>query len=173
MVTTSSVSRLQELLPQLFQTSIIKGDRYLRFGINKLSALIPMTNIQESLLISGEKFTPIPKMPSSMIGVITSRDVVFCVFDLRELMGLSSLSNYLRQYHVVVLKDPSELLIGIAVDQIQGVTRISQEEILDLFPTKNPFPTDKNYFQKFVKQEEQELLILDLPTLFSEIKQSH
>ncbi|BAQ61588.1 purine-binding chemotaxis protein [Geminocystis sp. NIES-3708] len=173
MSTTSSLARLQELLPQLFQSVEIKGDRYLRFEINKLSALIPMISIQESLLVSGEKITPIPKMPSSMIGIISSRDTVFCVFDLRQLMGLSSLSNYLRQYHIVVLKDSSELLIGIAVDKIQGVTRISQEEILDLFSTKNLFPMEKNYFQKFVKQKEQELLILDLPTLFSEIKQSH
>jgi twitching motility protein PilI len=179
MSSTSTVSRLQELLPLLFQTPEIKGERYLRFGINQLSALIPMSNIQESLLVYGEKITPIPKMPSSMMGLISSRDVVFCVFDLGQLLGLPPLSSYLRQYHVVVLKESSsDLLIGIAVHQIQGVTRVISEEIctnediFSLLPRKSLPISLKHYFQRGFKDHEEQLLILDLPTLFLQIKQS-
>ncbi|BAQ66761.1 chemotaxis protein CheW [Geminocystis sp. NIES-3709] len=180
MSSTSTISRLQELLPQLFQASEIKGDRYLRFGINKLSVLIPMGNIQESLLVSGEKITPIPKMPLSMMGLISSREAVFCVFDLGQLIGLPPLSSYLRQYHVVVLKElSSDLLIGIAVHQIQGVTRViseeicTDEEIYSLLPKKDLPMFLKNYFKGGFQDMGEDLLILDLPTLFSQIESSH
>lgn len=179
MSSVSTLSRLQELLPQLFQTSVIKGDRYLRFGINKLSALIPMTNIQESLLIQGNKITPIPQMPSTVMGLANSRNAVFCIFDLGQLMGLAPLSSYLRQYHVIVVKESaSDLLIGIAVHQIQGVTRVISEEIFtdeniyDLLPQKELPMSLKNYFKGSFQDDEQQLLILDLSNLFAEIKQS-
>lgn len=179
MSSISTLSRLQELLPQLFQTSVIKGDRYLRFGINKLSALIPMTNIQESLLIPNNKITPLPQMPTTVMGLGNSRNAVFCIFDLGQLMGLAPLSSYLRQYHVIVLKESaSDLLIGIAVHEIQGVTRVIPEEILndeniyDLLPQKDIPMSLKPYFNGSFLDNEEELLILDLPTLFADIKQS-
>lgn len=187
MSSTSSLSRLQELLPELFQSPETRanaqknlGDRYLRFSLNsELSALILMDNIQESLVISGEKITPIPVVASSVMGLMSSRDAVFCVFDLGELIGLPPLSTYLRQYHIVVLKAPasvpqsSELLVGVAVHQIQGVTRVLLEKIdnsSEIFSqfTRNNFPhTLKKYFRGGFKEKEKELLILDIETLFS------
>ncbi|MBL1210581.1 chemotaxis protein CheW [Geminocystis sp. GBBB08] len=179
MSTVSTLSRLQELLPQLFQNSTIKGDRYLRFGINQLSALIAMSNIQESLVISGDRITPIPQMPNAAMGLASSRNAVFCIFDLGHLMGLSPLSSYLRQYHVIVLKEsPSDLLIGVAVHQIQGVTRViteeisTEERIYDVLPQKKLPLSLKPYFTGSFLQDDEELLILDLSTLFSNIKQS-
>jgi len=179
MSTVSTLSHLQELLPQLFQNSTIKGDRYLRFGISQLSALIPMNHIQESLLIANESITPIPQMPSAVMGLASSRNAVFCIFDLGHLMGLYPLSSYLRQYHVIVLKEStSDLLIGVAVHQIQGVTRVIPEEICrnetvnDILPQKKLPLSLKPYFTGSFRQDEDELLILDLSTLFSHIKQS-
>ncbi len=179
MSSVSTLSRLQELLPQLFQTSGIKGDLYLRFGINKLSALIPMTDIQESLLIQGNKITPIPQMPGSVMGLSSSRSSVFCIFDLGQLMGLAPLSSYLRQYHVIVLKESSsDLLIGIAVHQIHGITRVILEEIFiddkiyDLLQKKDLPMSLKTYFNGSFQDNDEQLLLLELPTLFSHLKRS-
>lgn len=189
MSTTSSFSKLQELLPQLFQASTIEGDRYLRFSLNAdIKAVISMEQVQESLLVSAEKITPIPNMPSQVIGLMSSRDSVFCVIDLAQVMSLTPLSNYLRQYHIVVVdmspwvgqSDSSEkkLLIGIAVNQIQGITRVLSKEIstnpeifTQLLTQKNP-ENFKHFFRGSFKDQEEELLILDLETIFYTLKKS-
>lgn len=176
MSNTPSISRLQELLPQLFQESEIKGDRNLRFSINdQLSALLPMETVKESLLVSAEKITPIPSMPSSLMGLISSRYAVFCVFDLAQLMGLNPLSSYLRQYHIVVAnmgldgQQSSKIPLGIAVHKIQGITRVISEEICRDKP--NLPDSLKPYFLGTWKQKDEQVMILDIQSIFDGIKQ--
>lgn len=189
MSTTSSFSKLQALLPQLFQATTIEGDRYIRFNLNaQLSALISMEDVQESLLVSAEKITPIPNMPPPVIGLMSSRDSVFCVIDLAQIMSLPPLSTYLRQYHIVVVNmsrwvgqsDSGEktLLVGIAVNQIQGITRILSTEIstgqeISTQLLRKKFPeTLKHYLRGGFQDQEEELMILDLETIFSTIRKS-
>jgi positive phototaxis protein PixI len=172
MQTTSSLTKLQELLPQLFQTPEIKGDRHLRFSLNdEVTALIPLEKVQHSLLVSPEKITPIPSVSSTVIGLTSSQDAVFCVFDLGEVMGLPPLSTYLRQYHVIVVRmsldyqPSSEILVGFAVHKIQGVNPVEKEQIEKI---SGDFPsTLKPYFRCCIKETKEELMILDLETIFS------
>lgn len=195
MSTNSSVSRLQELLPQLFQASEIKGDLYLNLNLDsELSSLISMDNVQESLFVSSEKITPIPNMPKGVMGLMSSRDAVFLVMDLPQLMGLSPLSMYLRQYNIVVLDyskyySPSEsysekLLIGFAVHKIQRVNRVLPEEITTLenpdAEIENTYAESeleeinkisKHYFSGIIRKKEGELMILDLGKILSLIIQ--
>jgi len=184
---TSSFSKLQELLPQLFQANTIEGDRYLRFSLNaELKAVISMEDVQESLLVSAEKITAIPNMPPEVIGLMSSRDAVFCVIDLAQVMNLLPLSTHLRQYHIVVVNmspgvgqsDSAEkkVLMGIAVNQIQGITRVLSKEIstgeeISEQLLRKKFPeTLKHYFRGWFKDQEEELLILELETIFSTIR---
>ncbi|BAQ66748.1 chemotaxis protein CheW [Geminocystis sp. NIES-3709] len=184
---SSPFTRLQELLPQLFQEPELKGTPYLRFSINngQQSALIPMKNVKESLSVSSEKITPIPSLPSFVMGLMSSRDSVFLAIDLGQFIGLSPLSSYLRQYNVMVLDLSSEietfessfnnLLIGFAVSGIQGINRLMPEQIVEGKSIPQEFPpvtTDlpemtKQYFSSSVKGKERELMILDLPKISS------
>ena len=183
MSTSSSFTRLRELLPQLFQEPEFQGNPYLRFSLNaQLSALILMEKVKESLSVSAEKITPIPSLPSFVMGLMSSRDSVFLVVDLAQLIGLSPLSTYLRQYNVIVLDlssflDSSQnLLVGFAVNRIQGVNRFLPEQIAggvnlnESLITKHLPKNSKEYFSSQCQGKDGELMILELSKIFRTLK---
>ena len=149
MSTTSTLVKLQELLPQLFQVTQLPGNPYLRCQLTpELNVLLSMDCLQESLLVSGEQITPIPNLPEFVVGLMNSRDRVFCAIDLAQLLGLPSPSLYSqRAYHLLVVRvspflaqrsgSEQELLLGLVVNRVQGLTRIASEEMQPP-PPKNP-----------------------------------
>jgi positive phototaxis protein PixI len=62
---------------------------------------------------------------------MNSRDRVFCVFDLAQLLALPSELINSRQYQVIVLKTLKEpsILLGFAVPQLQGIVRLTVDKI--------------------------------------------
>lgn len=191
MPVTSSLSKLQELLPQLFTSAEVVGQRYLRFQLkSNISALLSMEQVQESLVISSQQITPLPKMHPSVMGLTHSRDSVFCLVDLLQLMGVSSLSVYSRNYHVIVLKvsqwfeetnySDKELFLGIAVSEIQGITRVLPENVLSLEQIKSQVSEDKlsfpdieeaitSYIKGCVTVNQELLMILDFENIIKNL----
>jgi twitching motility protein PilI len=172
--TSSSLSRLQELLPELFQTTNLLGKLYLRCQITSaITALIPMEYVQESLLVPREEITPIPEMSGFFMGLMNSRDHVFFALDLPQLLGCSPLSPYSRDYHTIVinispfldqsLTSEGEIFLGFAVNQIQGITRIISDEMRS--PQENLSSSLTSYLQGWVMDKEQQLPVLDLATI--------
>jgi positive phototaxis protein PixI len=183
--TASLGAKLQELLPSLFESTQMTGDAYLRFElIPDLSILFSMADIQESLLVPAENITLLPNMAEAVIGLMSSRNHVFCVVDLAQLVGLPSLSVYARQYHVIVLRitpvqlgqspeqsperstETKEFLLGVAVAKIQGISRAVTDAMrspeLDFAPGLTPF------VRGCVVAKDQELLILDSRMIFKQ-----
>lgn len=174
---TSSISRLQELLPQLFQSTQLPGDPYLRCQLTpEVNALLSMAYVQESLLVPGEQITPIPNMPPFAIGLMNSRDRVFFAIDLAQQLGLSSPLVYARQYHTIVIRvsqflsQPSvsdrELLLGLVVNRVQGITRVISDEMRSrsgaAHSPQGDFPPSLTpYIRGFVLEKDQQLLVLD------------
>jgi positive phototaxis protein PixI len=182
MLIPTSLSRLEQLLPHLFESSLPEGDAYLRFQlIADLTVSISMAQVQESLLVDVGNITPLPNMSESVIGMMSSHDRVFCVIDLAQLLLLPSTLISARKYHIVVVKVPDlrvadikidspqetlrerELYLGFAVNYIQGITRIISGKIQS--PRHN-FPiclTD--YIHGAVIESEQQLLILNIEAI--------
>jgi positive phototaxis protein PixI len=167
---SSSLSRLQELLPQLFQSTQLPGDPYLRCQlVPEVSALLSMAYVQESLLVPGEKITPIPNMSPFVIGLMNSRDRVFCAIDLAQLLGLSSPYSYSRQYHIIVIRvsqfldrqsaSEQELLLGLVVNRVQGITRVMSDAMRS--PQGNFPPSLTPYIRGCVVEKDQPLPVLD------------
>ena len=136
---TSSISQLEKLLPQLFETPKLQGETYLRCQLtSQMSGLVSMEFVQESLLVPGENITFIPNMPSLVMGLMTSRDRVFFVIDLPHLLGLASPCPLLQTYQMIVLRISSlmsqptnldqEMLLGLVVPRIHGVMRVMSQE---------------------------------------------
>lgn len=170
----SSLSRLQELLPQLFQATQLPGDPYLRCQLTpEVNALVSMAAVQESLLVPGEHITLIPNMSPFVVGLMNSRDRVFCAIDLAQLLGLSSPSTYARQYHVIVVRvsqfldrssgSETELFLGLVVNRVRGILRIMSDEIRA--PQANFFPSLMPYLQGTVANQDENLPVLDLSTI--------
>lgn len=167
----SSISRLEKLLPELFRSTKREGKLYLRCQItSEITPLISMDYVEESLFIPTEQITPIPEMSPFFMGLMTSRDHVFFTVDLPQLLGFSPLSAYSRDYHIIVINispflDSSlalegEMFLGLAVNQIEGMIRLTTDQIL---PPQRTFSSQIiPYVSGVAKQEDTLIPILEL-----------
>ncbi len=150
MTPSSPAATIQENLQELFQGNLAPGDAYIRFqlttGVNSpqkndvpkrsqiisdITFLLSMEQVQESLIVEADRITPLPNMPESVIGIMNSKNHVFCVFDLAQLLKLHSQSIFYRQYQIIVLQTTWEkpIYIGLAVTHLQGIVRLTSEQI--------------------------------------------
>ena len=150
MTPSSPAARIQTNLQELFQGNLAPGDAYIRFQlttrvnslprdylrqgkkvISDMTFLLSMEQVRESLLVEANRITPLPNMPESVIGIMNSKNQVFCVFDLAELLRLHSQSIFYRQYQIIVLQTRWEkpIYLGLAVTHLQGIVRLTPEEI--------------------------------------------
>ncbi|BAQ59898.1 purine-binding chemotaxis protein [Geminocystis sp. NIES-3708] len=176
---SSSLSRLEELLPQLFQSINLKGNIYLRCQLaTETTVLIAMNVIRESLLVEREQITPIPQMSNFVLGLMNSRDSVFFAIDLPQLLDFLPLPIYTPKYHMIVINvspflpkssdSETENLLGLAVNQIQGITRILESEVkspLEYSLKQDTVSTLIPYLQGWAKFSNQYLPILDIETI--------
>jgi positive phototaxis protein PixI len=138
MTTNSTLTRLQQLLPELFQPLVVTGDLYLRFQLTpEIPALLPMARVQEALLVPATAISPLPNLPAFAIGMMNARDRVFWVVDLGQLLGLPQILTNPRDYQVVVMQlaatEPSDFSdepsLGLAVSRVRGVARFESQQL--------------------------------------------
>jgi positive phototaxis protein PixI len=137
MTTNSTLTRLQQLLPELFQPLVVTGDLYLRFQLTpEIPALLPMARVQEALLVPATAISPLPNLPAFAIGIMNARDRVFWVVDLGQLLGLPPLTGNPRDYQVVVMQlaatepdSSTEPSLGLAVSRVRGVARFEAHHL--------------------------------------------
>jgi positive phototaxis protein PixI len=143
MTNNSTLTRLQQLLPELFQPLVVTGDLYLRFQLTpEIPALLPMARVQEALLVPATAISPLPNLPAFAIGMMNARDRVFWVVDLGQLLGLPQILTNPRDYQVVVMQlaatepesfdaadSSNEPSLGLAVNRVKGVARFEPEHL--------------------------------------------
>ena len=147
MSSLTTTDRLKELLPQLFNEQKLAGNYYLRFQLtNKISGLIDLKYVLESLTIPGDRLTAVPNLPEYVIGLMGSRNEVFLAIDLAHLAGMTPETVNLRQYQIMVVKidsakdgkhlntnpDDRINLYGLAVKKIEGIERILPENFVSV-----------------------------------------
>ncbi|MGL5836083.1 MAG: chemotaxis protein CheW [Waterburya sp.] len=177
MTTSSPASRIQANINELFQANLSPGDAYIRFQLtSKMTALLSMKQVEESLLIAPEEITPMPNMPESVIGIMSSRDRVLCVFDLAQLLNLDSSLIAPRQYQIIVLEvskilsSEQSLYLGLAVNHLQGVIRLTSEKLQ--LPQDLPAGLT-SYVRRCIWENEQQLLVLDTKAIAYQTRNSH
>ena len=130
-----------------------------------------MERVQGSLIVEADKITPLANMPESVIGIMNSRNRVFCVFELAQLLCLPSGLISPRQYQIIVL-EVSEILscqqslyLGLAVNRLQGITRLTA----DKFQLPQDLPALPASLTSYVLgctwENEQQLLVLDVKAI--------
>ena len=128
----SAAAKVQANLKELFEGKLAPGDAYVKFQLTSgVTALLSMKQVKESSIVETEQITSLPNMPEFTIGIISLRDRVFCIFDLALLLGLSSELTSSRQHQIIVFQTIAEpsIYVGLAVTQLQGIVRISNEQI--------------------------------------------
>ena len=177
MIKTSPASRIQSNLQELFQANVSSGRPYVRFKVSvDHEALLSMKWVEESLVIDSEKVTPLPAMPSALIGMMNSRDHVFCLWDLANLLQIPSSIKNPQEYQVLVLKsssqvtqDNNKILLGLAVSQIEGILRLEEAEIQS---ADNILTTLQKYVLGTITDKGGQNMILDPNLLIQEISKS-
>lgn len=132
MSASSPAARIQTNLQELFQGKSASGTPHIKLQLtSQVVALLSMERVQETLIVGAGQVTLLPSMPPSVIGIMNSRDRVFCVFDLAQLLGLPVRLATPRQYQVIVLQTTGStpMQIGLTVNNLQGIVRLTAEQI--------------------------------------------
>ncbi len=104
--------RLQQLLPELFNPAPPAGQQFLRLQLTAdLTIALALDWVEESLQINTQLVTPIPNMPPSVLGALSSKGQIFWAINLTSLLELPIETALTQYYEVVVLKRcPSTLI---------------------------------------------------------------
>lgn len=167
----SAAAKVQANLKELFKGKLAPGDAYVKFQLTSdITALLSMKQVQESLIVEAGQVTPLPSMPESVMGMISSRDRVFCVFDLAQLLTLTSELIAPRQYQIIVLQiiDETPIYLGLAVANLQGIIRVPVDKIQT---SKESFTAEITPFVSGgIQQVENIIPILELKHILQAIK---
>lgn len=131
MSASTPAARIQANLQELFRGNTAAGNPYIKFQLASETVLLSMERVQETLIVDAGQITLLPSMPASVVGIMNSRDRVFCVFDLAQLLTLPARLVAPQQYQVIVLQtnDPTPIQVGFAIDNFQGIVRLTAEQI--------------------------------------------
>lgn len=123
---------------------------------------IEITKIREIIRVG--QITQIPETPRYIKGLINLRSTVIPVIDLRARFGLAE-GELTDESRIMVLNVGSRT-IGIVVDAVSEVLRVSGDQISEAPPTVASLGNE--YMTGLVKLEEQLLILLDVDKLFGE-----
>jgi purine-binding chemotaxis protein CheW len=123
---------------------------------------IEITKIREIILVG--EITQIPETPHFIKGLINLRNTVIPVIDLRARFGLATCAQT-EESRIMVL-NVGNRTIGIVVDAVSEVLRVSGEQICEAPPTVASLGNE--YMTGLVRLREQLLILLDVDKLFGE-----
>ncbi|NEP61795.1 MAG: chemotaxis protein CheW [Symploca sp. SIO2G7] len=133
-------SRLQQLLPELFNPKPVSGEQFLRLQLtSELTIAIALSWVEETLLVDTQWVTPMPNMPPYTLGLMSSKSRVFWATDLIQLLKLPVEFTTSQNYEVVVIRalandgqplQDEPLFLGLVVPKIRGAVRLTREEIV-------------------------------------------
>ncbi len=171
MKTTSTTQRLQELLPRLFESERQQlGERYLLFEIaSDLRAAINLHQVWEATNLPINTITPIPLMPSHVLGWSNGRDRVYCVISLEELLNLGTATKIPQSYPTIIVQVASNrsengsFLLGLTVNRILRTVTLRSEDIMSPI---GEFPAALTpYLKGYLVHDEQQIALLDLSAI--------
>ncbi len=145
-------------LPTIRSTATA-GEMYLRFRLDRqTTAVVPMAQTQEALVLASERVSVIPNLPSPVLGLFNRRSSLLWLVDLPELLGLEPLDRHCRSYDLVLLR-VGQTPLAVAVRSIQGVVRFAAEEVRSPIGSFNPNFTP--YLSGWILREQELVLVLD------------
>ena len=123
---------------------------------------IEITKIREIILMG--QITQVPETPHYIKGLINLRSTVIPVIDLRARFGLPE--GELTDESRIMVLNVGQRTIGIVVDAVSEVLRVSGDQISEAPPTVASLGNE--YMTGLVRLEEQLLILLDVDKLFGE-----
>lgn len=112
-----------------------------------------------------DQITHIPKMPDFIEGVMNLRGQITTIIDLRTRFGITGEGGRTAQSRIIVA-EIDENQLGIIVDSVQDVTRISTENISPP-PKMVSKKVDASFLTGICKLPDQLIMLLDFSKLLS------
>ncbi|MBO6008633.1 MAG: chemotaxis protein CheW [Lachnospiraceae bacterium] len=142
-----------KIVKEIFQYIVISlGDEDFGIDINYIDNILRMQQI-----------TRVPKVPAYLKGVINLRGEVIPVMSLRLKMGLSE-DEIGRDTRIIILKVESEGSIGVLVDEVKEVIKLSEDQIESTTP-EGGTPEARKFVSAVGKNGDQLISILDIGTI--------
>jgi positive phototaxis protein PixI len=106
------------------------GKSYIQFRLDSNSVgLISTEYAREVMDVPVQQLTPIPNMPSAVLGLMNWRSLAIWAVDLPQLMGGARLGMGMQQYHMMVVRT-TETPLALVVPEVEGVVRLQSEQIV-------------------------------------------
>lgn len=135
------------------------GEMFLRFQLDEqTSAVVPMLQTQEAIVLPAGRVSVIPNLPSPVLGLFNRRSSLLWLVDLPEILGLEPIDRHAHSYDIALLK-VGQTPLAVAVRSIQGVVRFAKEDISSPMGSFNPAFTP--YLSGWILQEQELVLVLD------------
>jgi purine-binding chemotaxis protein CheW len=139
----------------------VVAGKYLTFTLGAETYGLEVLKVRE--IIRLPSITPVPQMPSHILGVMNLRGKIIPVLDLHIRFGLPNQAATERTCVVVVQAktgNSAETLMGLVVDDVQEVMGISEAEIEETPEFGSSFSTD--YLVGVAKLKGKVALLLDI-----------
>ncbi len=130
-----------------------------RLGVEEYG--VSIMKVQE--IIRMQEITKVPQMPEFIEGIINLRGNVIPIIDLRKRFGLSCAEKTIDSRIVVV--SVRERIVGIIVDGVSEVLRLSEEQIEPPPPAVST--AGREYIKGVGKLEKRLLILLDIDKILS------
>jgi len=99
---------------------------FLSFRLGPDVYAVELARIRE--IVSSPPLTEVPRSPSDVIGICSVRGLLVTVVDLRQRLGLSA-APPTRLSRILLANTDSGEVVGLLVDEVRHVVRLSNSEI--------------------------------------------
>ena len=139
------------------------GETYLKFLLDpQTPVVLPMKQVQEVLVLSANRLTPMPNMPACIIGLINRRSRVLWVVDLTRMLGTPPLDLNTQQHTLVIIR-PGAISLGVVVQQVEGTVWMTADPLQP--PPGHVASSLLPYLRGCVLQEQEIWFVLDALSL--------
>lgn len=142
------------------------ADQFLSFLIAEEEYGIEILKVQE--IKSWGPYTPLPKSPDYVLGVINLRGAIVPIIDLRCRFGLPA-TDYTPTTAVIIVRtgsDDQARIIGLVVDSVSEVYHLSPDAIQDASETSSS--EKASYVRGFGQIDDKLVILVNLDPIITE-----
>lgn len=141
------------------------ADQFLSFLIAEEEYGIEILKVQE--IKSWGQYTPLPKSPDYVLGVINLRGAIVPIIDLRCRFGLPPTEYTTTTAVIIVRNEDSEQarIIGLVVDSVSEVYHLAPDAIQEA--TEHPNSDKANYVRGYGQIAEKLVILVNLDPIIA------